>query len=112
MADEQKSKQHEATGGGQTPPARTNLYAQISRHAPRAIEELVKLLDSRNESIRLGAINKILDKAIPDLKAMEVTGKDGGPIKLTIIGGADYVSYTGKTTPAPAEGSITPVGAF
>lgn len=41
----------------------------------------------------------------------ELTGKDGGPIKLNIITGADYVSYTGKITASSEESSVTPAGA-
>lgn len=65
--------------------SRSAIYNKLAVHSDRAIKELVKLLDSPNESIRLGAINKILDKVIPDVRSMELTGKDGESFTIKVI---------------------------
>jgi hypothetical protein len=50
------------------------LYAQ--QFTQEAIEMMVYLMrTSRNEGIRLGAARSILDKSIPDLKALEISGE-------------------------------------
>lgn len=65
-------------------PNRQGEYARIAKLLPKAIKKLSELLESKNEAIRLGAINKILDKGIPDLKAIELSGRDGKDIPFTI----------------------------
>jgi len=52
-----------------TVPKRTNLYARLAKYTPHAIRKLVNLMESKNEGIRLRAIQLILAKTIPDLKA-------------------------------------------
>lgn len=105
------AKSNEAKQRG-TKTNQQGLYAKLEPHADYAIEKLVELLDSRNESIRLGAINKILDKCIPDRKAVEVSGKDGQPIPITIIAGSGFVPAGVEVTTAPAGSDSTPAGAF
>lgn len=61
------------TGG---PKPREMLYAEAASHAQRAIEILVDIMENGDsDSNRVGAAKTILAKAIPDLKAMELTGQ-------------------------------------
>lgn len=55
-------------------PSREILYSEAAKHAPRAIEVLAELLDHKNENVRVAAAKAILSKAIPDLKATEISG--------------------------------------
>ena len=80
---------------------RQGLYAKLEPHVPRAVEALVELLESRNDAIRLGAIKTILDKCIPDVKAMEITGEDKGPIVIKIIA-EDGNKFTDSELPKAA----------
>ena len=82
MAEEQSKS--EATSPGVFP-SRSATYAKIAVHTNKIINKLVELLDSRTESIALGAANKLIDKILPDLRATELTGEDHGPIKIIIV---------------------------
>lgn len=66
-------------------PSRSAIYNKLSVHSDKAIKELIDLLSSRNESIKLGAIKLILDKSIPDLRAMELQGQEGGAFIIKVI---------------------------
>lgn len=79
-----KKTELKGKNGGARFPTRDNLYSRIAKHVPEAIEKAVQLLQSNNEAIRLGAIKFLVDKALPDLKAVEVTG-DNGPIQIRIV---------------------------
>ena len=70
-------------------PSREILYSEAAKHAPKAIKVLADLLDHGNENVRVSAAKAILAKAIPDLKAMELSGKDLNPtiIKVDMSGG-------------------------
>jgi len=66
--------------------SRQGLYAMAAKYAPRAIEVLQELMEhGDNSSVRMGAAKVLLAKSIPDLKAMEMTGKDGLPMKVIVI---------------------------
>lgn len=80
-----KKNEHKSKAGGRTMPTRENLYARVANHVPDAIDKAVALLKSNNEAIRLGAIKFLVDKALPDLKAVEVTGENRGPIEIIVI---------------------------
>lgn len=86
---------NEPKTGGHKTKSQAVLYAQIEPLADRAIERLEQLLESRNESIALGAVKTVLERCIPIKKAVEVTGANGEPIKLNIISASDYLSTTG-----------------
>lgn len=107
MAEKQTTNT-EAKSGGTKP--QIALYQKIASREEEIIETLFQRLKSRNESVSLGAAKILINKILPDLKTVEVTGKDGGPIKLNIITGADYVSYAGKTTSSSEESVTTPAG--
>lgn len=80
-------------------PSRDNLYARIANHLPKAIDKAVEMLESPNENVRLGAIKVLLDRGLPPIKALEITGPDGGPLQIRYI-----VDLAG--------GYIPPLGAF
>ena len=76
----------EAKGKGT--PNKGTLQSYIQNFTQEAIDVLVEIMrTSRNENLKMGAAKVIIDKSIADLKAMEVTGQDGEPIKITVIGG-------------------------
>lgn len=80
-------------------PSRNGEYARIAKLSPKAVATLEKLLDSPNPSVRLGAANTVLNKVIPNLKAIEVTGEtnsDGTkqPIQLLINRGGGFIPAT------------------
>jgi len=73
----------ESSKGGVIP--RSAIYAKTSKFSEEMLEILVYLArHSRQESVRMASAAKVLDKAIPDLKAMEITGEDHGPIRFII----------------------------
>ena len=81
----------------QSLPKRKDLYSKLARHVPTAIEKLVSLLESRQPNIQLGAINTILNKCLPDLKAIEVGGNVENPIRVKIV--TEYDRVTDKELP-------------
>ncbi len=86
MVDETTTKTNEAGtnhGGGVI--SRDAAYRKTAAHFQAALDVWVELLSSRNDAIRLGAANKIIDKCLPDLKATEVTGTEGGDIVIRIL---------------------------
>lgn len=56
----------------QTELTETAIRELLRAHIPTVIERLVKLSDSKNESISLGACRLILDKVLPNFKAKEL----------------------------------------
>jgi len=65
--------------------SRQQLYSVVSAHSKEAIRRLVQLMNSKNENVALGASKALLSKALPDLKAQELTGGDGEPVKIQLI---------------------------
>lgn len=55
--------------------------------AEEALNILVTIMrDSKTQaSVRVAAANKILDKVIPNIQAMEVTGEESGPLVIKIV---------------------------
>jgi hypothetical protein len=78
-------------------PSKQSIYESLARHVPDAIAAIEELLQSRNESIRLGAIKLIMDKCVPDLRATELTGEGGGEVLVRLITEADAKSNSGST---------------
>lgn len=66
-------------------PSRSAIYGKLAVHSDTAIKRLIELLDSKNENIRLGAIHKVLDKVIPDVRSLEVGGVEGKPLGVVIL---------------------------
>lgn len=77
----------EAKNGGRPRiPNRQGLYSQTAKYARSAIDTIVTLLHSRNDAIRLGAAKALLDKCLPDIKAVNWDGeRDQPPIVIRII---------------------------
>lgn len=61
------------------------LKERTRAYCPSAIERLVQLCNSKNEAIALGAVKVILAKNLPDLKAQELTGKDGESLNQVLV---------------------------
>lgn len=106
---DEKTTTHEATKGGSTP-SKATLQSYLQNFTREAIDGMVDIMrNSRNEQLKFAAQKLIIDKSIADIKAVEVTGENGGPIKLNIISGADYVSaiaqFATTSDPGTAYGS-------
>ena len=67
------------------PRGKQDYYSYAQLYAYRAINTLVALLDSKHDSIRLGAAGKLLDKTLPDLKAIEVNGEMRQAMTLNVV---------------------------
>jgi hypothetical protein len=91
-----KPTSNEAETGGAKTKSRQGQYAKFEPLVDSSITRLKLLLESRNEAIALGAIKTVLERTIPAIKALEITGEDGQPIKHNIIAGADYLSYLSR----------------
>jgi len=66
-------------------PSRSQLYTMASKYAPEAIEKLKQLMTCGTPAVEMGAAKVLLAKAIPDLKAMEITGAEGAPVKVVFM---------------------------
>ena len=80
-------------------------YQTVSAKGQKIFETMVALLDDRNPLVRLGAAKALMNKILPDLKGIELTGEDGGPIRIRIISGGDYLSAIGKSLTASTAGT-------
>ena len=72
-------------GGRPRIPNRQGLYAKAAKHAVASIDTLVELLHSRNENIRLGAAKALLDKCLPDVKAIAIKEEVNTPIVVRVV---------------------------
>lgn len=67
-------------------PNRQGLYAKAARYAVNAIEILVYLMEnSKNDTVRVSAAKALLDKALPDLRAMELDNAADKELKIIIV---------------------------
>ena len=65
--------------------SRQQLYAVVSKYSIDSILVLADLMkNSRHEGVRMGAARALLDKALPDLKATELSGLNGSDLQLVI----------------------------
>lgn len=70
---------------GQTP-SRNVLYSYAASFAREAVDVLVEQMrHGDNSNARTGAAKTLLAKAIPDLRAMEISGKEGKDIRFIVI---------------------------
>ena len=89
--------------GKKDPPPLTKLskkaLQEMARpYAGRAMQITAELMESAdNDSVRLGAAKTILNKTIPDLKAMEVTGKGGERFAFLIEVPSDKTKLLGDS---------------
>jgi hypothetical protein len=95
MNEEEKS--NKANGGEGKTKSQRGLYAQFEPLAKPSIERLREMLQSRNEAIALGAVKIVLNKVLPDKKAVELKGEDGAPIIIKVIKD-DTFNLDGNTT--------------
>lgn len=84
-------------------PKRTDLYQSIGRKRKKIIKTLFECLDSNNPSIRLGAAKILINKLLPDLKAVELTGDTASQIVLNVIkyGATDPINKVIEATEQP-----------
>ena len=75
---------------GSKTPNRQGMYAKIAVRSDELIDKMFKLTESRNENVAMGAIKVLINKMLPDLKATELSGKDGESLTVKII--RDYLS--------------------
>ena len=69
-----------------TIPNQGSLQAYLQNFTKEAIDGIVEILrTTRNENLRMGAAKIIIDKSIPDIKALEISGTDGRPIEIIIV---------------------------
>lgn len=67
-------------------PSKQAIYQKAAAHAYEAIETLARIIkDGDNDNARVGAAKALLAKCIPDLKASELTGKDGEPLLQALV---------------------------
>lgn len=65
---------------------RNALYNKASSYAQEAIEVLVEIMRSEgNPAARTGAAKTILNKCLPDLKAIEYRDEEGNVIPFTVV---------------------------
>jgi hypothetical protein len=89
-------------------PSREVLYAYASQYTQEAFDKALDLMrHCPNENVALGAIKLVLERSLPAIKALELSGKNGDPITVQLIN--DYLSTRGaNATSVPgAEGSNT-----
>ena len=68
------------------PVSKNALYQAASAHAHDAIAVLVEIMkNSEHDASRIGAARTLLNKCLPDLKATELTGKDGETLNGLIL---------------------------
>lgn len=66
--------------------SRKALMEMTRPYAEQALQITVDLMNnSANDSVRLGAAKTILNKVIPDLKAVELNGGDGEKLEFVLV---------------------------
>ena len=69
-----------------TIPNQGSLQAYLQNFTKEGIDAIVEILrTTRNENLKMGAAKIIIDKSIPDKKAVELTGEDQGQILVKIV---------------------------
>lgn len=67
------------------------LKERLRKYVPNAIERIAELANSRNDAVALGANKYIVSKFLPDLKAVEMTGKDGKDLPIPLLFKVEHV---------------------
>jgi len=72
-------------------PSKRAITLKYLGHAEEALEVLVETMRNKRaqDTARLAAARAILDKVIPDVRAMEIMGEDHGPIRVIIVADDD-----------------------
>ena len=83
------------------------IYQKVASREDEILDVLFELLKSRNDSVAVSAAKTLLNKILPDKRAIEVTGKDGQPltinVKLDMAGG--YIPQLGGIITSSAASS-------
>lgn len=108
MNDEKQTVSEPKRKGGV--PSRDELYRKVANKALSAIDVIVEIMEKGGgpkASNMLGAAKLILNKALPDLRAEEISGKDGQLLTINLV--SDYITSIRRNVSTPdggAEGSI------
>ena len=86
--------------------SRREMYNMIAKEGRPLIYKLFRLTDHPNANIALGAMNKLIDKVLPNLRATEVTGEEGAALTIKLIDGG-YISRPVKTDDTPEKGAVS-----
>lgn len=80
------------------PVSKQALYSMISSQAKEVIERVAELTKSDNESVALGACKLLLNKALPDLKGLELERVEviDAETKSSLIKTAEKLEYQTK----------------
>ena len=79
-----KKVDSKAKHGGARIPTKSSLYARVSKYSTEMIEVLVDLArNAQQESVRMAAAGKLLDKCLADLKTSEV--EVSGNVRVHIV---------------------------
>lgn len=67
-------------------PNKQAIQQKAQAHAMQAIEVLVDaMINGDNTNAKVGAAKVILNKCLPDLKAAELTGRDGESLSKILV---------------------------
>jgi len=77
-----------------SPISKNAAYQKAASYFKEALDTCVQVMrNSNNDNAKLGAARTIINKVLPDLKASEISGKDGKELILRLIQyGADSTS--------------------
>jgi hypothetical protein len=85
------------------------IYNRIAAKEHQIVDVIFKLMDSQSEKTRLDAASVLLDKVLPNKKAVEL-GNDKGGLSISLFGGgfvpptAPRIASMGSTTrPTPIQ---------
>jgi hypothetical protein len=56
------------------------IQERLRPYAGKAIERIVKLIDSRNENVALGAAKEVLGRFVPLLRSVELKSDEKNPL--------------------------------
>lgn len=101
---ENETTTHEAKKGGV--PNQAALYSAVVKRSDEIIQTLFDALVHKNENIRISAAKTLLNKILPDIRSVELSGKNGEPIQLSVIGGADFLAWQQKSSAASGESTL------
>jgi hypothetical protein len=64
-------------------PSRQQHYNMVGKYFPLALKTLVDVMEnSKHDSVRVSAANKIVDKVLPNLQAQTITDDNGKPVPI------------------------------
>lgn len=87
-------------------PSRQALYSKIANRGDEIIEGLFTLSKDNNAGIRLGALKELASRILPELKAIEITGENGEPIRFNIISGSGFLPPGIKVNATPITATV------